>query len=303
MKFYFFILLVLSNNIFSMLNIKIKIKKNIDRSSSLNSFEQFPQEIKEHILSYALHLVVKNDIESTLKNITVLANVCRKFRHYLNNPLCLKKLIQLQVHLSIRKNEIEVASTFAQKPYLQIKSIKVWLEQLKNEIILEEEFLSAVQRGQLEIVEQLIRRGVNLNTIRKFETKDTALIAAIRNNNNAMTEKLLAAQADVNIQNGSGATPLIAAVCMHNTSIAKQLLARGAKVNIKTKCGSTAVLFAICGGCPLEIVEALLRAKADITVKDSQGRSPLDHALTTTFKNQKIIKLLLEHGAQRKSQL
>ncbi len=101
-----------------------------------------------------------------------------------------------------------------------------------------------------------------------------------------------AAEADMQ---QSGKTPLMLLVAEADAEVVKDLLdSKGnisrANVNAKeTQHGRTALIYAIWRG-NIEIINALLNAGADLTVKDSSGRTAVEHAMLTN--NPQVIELL-----------
>ena len=110
---------------------------------------------------------------------------------------------------------------------------------------------------------------------------------------------------DVNATGGYYVTPLIAALAGRHFQTAKLLRDKGAHPNIGHKGDNTPLHSAAFYG-DLEMVQVLLKYKADVNAQNSGGRTPLDSAsegfyfgATTNIalSLSKVARLLLEHGA------
>src|SRR6185436_12729873 len=127
----------------------------------------------------------------------------------------------------------------------------------------------AIQRAQVDMVKLLLAKGA------KFHGGELALAALSRNQDEslAMITALLQAGADVNSRNdtfvgGLSFTALYAASLKGNKDAVKLLLAQpGVKLDETHDGGETALMVAAEGG-HAEIVEMLLKAGADVSVKD-----------------------------------
>ncbi len=159
----------------------------------------------------------------------------------------------------------------------------------------------------------LIDKDANIND--KDKDGKTALVYAINNfnpfiqgNSNEMLiyiELLVENGAEVNIKTNTGETPLIVASEKHSDEIVDFLIKKGANVNEKDKKGETALLKVfkytglnsiqgtVNGDIP-KTLDILLKAKANIHIKNNQGNSVFSLAVE---RNLSIpIKLLLDNG-------
>jgi ankyrin repeat protein len=149
-------------------------------------------------------------------------------------------------------------------------------------------------RGEASL-KKLIKTGVDINI--KSNGGYTSLIFAARNGNVKVAKVLLDCGADVNITDVEGSTALIIAASVGSEEIVKLLLDHGAKavVNNSNKNGITALIIASHKG-KRKIVELLLNTpQIDIDAHTSSG-SALFYAVSAG--HEKIIKLLLDHGAK-----
>jgi hypothetical protein len=99
---------------------------------------------------------------------------------------------------------------------------------------------SAVIEGNLEVVEQHIRAGTDLD-IKENSGGSSPLISAALFGKTEIARALIQAGASVNFQNKEGSTPLITAAFFCRTEIVEALLANGADKTIKNNAGSTAI--------------------------------------------------------------
>jgi ankyrin repeat protein len=110
---------------------------------------------------------------------------------------------------------------------------------------------------------------------------------------------------DVNITGGYYVTPLIAALAGRRFQIAKLLRDKGAHPNVG-RIGDNTPLHSAAFYGDLEMVQVLLKYKADVNVQNSASRTPLDYASEGFYSGattdialslSKVARLLLEHGA------
>lgn len=106
--------------------------------------------------------------------------------------------------------------------------------------------------------------------------------------------------ADINCQNKFGYTALMVAA-MYNSDVVPVFLDYGADTDISNQSGWTALMHAV-QNSNLKSIQYLVQAGADLEKKESGlGRTALTIACTPPNKNQDIVKLLLEAGADVKS--
>lgn len=124
------------------------------------------------------------------------------------------------------------------------------------------------------ILKQLLNYGLNPNVFDK--RGQPILITSVGgfNANLEITQLLIRAGADLNIEDPQGRTPLIAAVEAGNIKALKLLLEAGANVNARTKKGLTAVLI-LGNSYKPECMQMLIKAGADLNAQDRQGRTAL----------------------------
>ena len=179
--------------------------------------------------------------------------------------------------------------------------------------------IAAAHDGNSQTVKLLIDKGADVSVrdhsvdgsrSRKFES--SALLDATDANDTASVRLLIEKGADVNAKNLIGDTPLMNAAGHGNLEVMKMLLAKGADVNavdaaegLRVKNGPialgsyTPLLFAVTYGGE-DAVKLLLDAGAKVNVQDARGMTPLMMAIATDRVNVRVVRLLLDKGADLK---
>ncbi|WP_298420172.1 ankyrin repeat domain-containing protein [uncultured Kordia sp.] len=103
-------------------------------------------------------------------------------------------------------------------------------------------FLLACYNGNAEVVEFLINKVENINSVTSY---GTPLMAAVYKKDEKIIDILLKHNVDVNKTDENGTTALHYATLFNNTSIAEKLINSGAKANKKDGSGKTALDYAI----------------------------------------------------------
>lgn len=160
-------------------------------------------------------------------------------------------------------------------------------------------FVASAQ-GDLQIVEDLIKNGANVNQALKNDPKAekpiyqgaTPLTIAVQNGHTEVAKLLITNGADVNhIINKTGATPLILAAQTGRIELAEFLIANGANINYVSRDGNNPIIRAAANG-HLEMVKLLIANGADINYV-----SPIDeNPITLAAKNGhlEIVKYMAE---------
>jgi uncharacterized protein len=130
----------------------------------------------------------------------------------------------------------------------------------------------AAMNGDTTAVQALLNEGVDINAAQGDGT--TALHWAASRDDLAMTQLLLKAKADVNAKTRlNEMTPLLMAARAGNGRIVDALLKAGADVKSTSTVGTTALMFAAASG-NVEAVQALIKAGAEVNAKDNtQGQT------------------------------
>jgi hypothetical protein len=146
---------------------------------------------------------------------------------------------------------------------------------------------SISRKGTLaQIQEVYLKNPQSINSI--SENKSSPLILACYRNNEAVALFLADKVEDINYNSGMGSA-LMAAVMSGNLVLIDKLISLKADLNLKDIQGKTALIYAVFFN-KNDIVKSLLKAGADKKIADNEGRAALDYA--NFNKNTELIILL-----------
>uniref|UniRef100_A0A7N6BUP9 KAP NTPase domain-containing protein n=1 Tax=Anabas testudineus TaxID=64144 RepID=A0A7N6BUP9_ANATE len=130
----------------------------------------------------------------------------------------------------------------------------------------------AAEQGNLDIVQELIRRGANVN----LDDVDcwTALISAAKEGHIEVVRELLENNANLEHRDMGGWTALMWAAYKGRTDVARLLLEKGANPNITGQYSVYPIIWAA-GRGHAEIVHLLLQHGAKVNCSDKYGTTPL----------------------------
>jgi ankyrin repeat protein len=120
------------------------------------------------------------------------------------------------------------------------------------------------------------------------------IFEASRTGNVARVSELIAARADVNVQDWSGMTPLHRAVFAGHQDIVSLLLNAGANPNLQNEEGDVPLYLAVSKDLK-EISVLLLNKGANPNIQNKNGETPLYCAIFKGYKQ--VVKILLQHKA------
>ena len=132
-----------------------------------------------------------------------------------------------------------------------------------------ETILNAAENGYTDVVQDLVARGMDINTT--DPDGSTLLLIAARGDNPVLVEYLLKNRAKVGKRNRYGDTALHLAASKGSTACATLLLTAGAEVNTS---GWTPLHYAAYGGFA-EVVELLVAKGALLDTRAPNGRTAL----------------------------
>ncbi len=154
--------------------------------------------------------------------------------------------------------------------------------------------LNAAKAGDMMQVKTLLETGdVDVNVIDSFQT--SPLMMAVDNRHLAVAEYLLQHGADIQLDNKYGYTPLMQAVMRNDPKMVNMLLDKGARIDQKNFYTELTPLMMAVDNGSLEMVELLIARKANLNLQDERGRSALMHA--SAARQSKIAERLLRAGA------
>jgi ankyrin repeat protein len=131
----------------------------------------------------------------------------------------------------------------------------------------------ALDRGFVNIVKELLRRGANVNVDKPYS--NAPLHNAIRNGYPEIVKQLCLAGADVNyVTMKDGYTALMSATDKNCLETLKELCKRGAHLDARHS-GTTTALLKACMSGNIDIAMELIRAGADVNLADYGGETPL----------------------------
>ena len=163
---------------------------------------------------------------------------------------------------------------------------------------LNQDFLSAAEQGQLDILKTCLEHGVDINTTNRQGR--TAIINASLNKHYECVSFLINAGADINKQDQTCFNPFLLSCLNNDMTLLRIVLPAKPNLDLLTRFGGVGITPASEKG-HVEIVRELLE-KTDINVNHTNfvGWTPLLEAIVLNDggeKQQQIVKLLLDNGA------
>ncbi len=165
--------------------------------------------------------------------------------------------------------------------------------------------VAASRPGSADAVRLLLSKGADSKVA--DVRGSTPLVEAARVNDIDVLRLLLNAPVNINAGGFAGATALNLAAGHANLAAVKLLLDKGADVNVanvsevRVKNGLIAIsrttaLMSAPESSP-EVMEALIKAGANVNAKDIRGMTPLMLAIATDSPDPRIVRMLLDRGA------
>ncbi|KAL3125270.1 hypothetical protein niasHT_000681 [Heterodera trifolii] len=153
---------------------------------------------------------------------------------------------------------------------------------------------SAVRHANLELCRVLIARGANVD-LGTDSAITPLMIAACDRSQTEIVTFLVENGANINLQNGDGATALMYACYQGNVDIVRLLLSHGANVELTDFTGYFALMTAAIGGS-LEVCRLLVEEwAADVNQQTNEHVDSLMGA--ACWGHLAVVNFLIEHGA------
>lgn len=149
----------------------------------------------------------------------------------------------------------------------------------------------AVQWGNSKVVKLLLDSDA---WVHAYPQEKTVLHESVKTGSVDIVKLLLAAGADINVDDDSGDTPLHMAIDSENVNILKLLIDSGANVNAKNEDSDTPLHTAI-EKQKVKAIKLLLDAGSDVHAQNMHKATPLH--LAANYCSDDVFRLLLETGA------
>lgn len=161
-----------------------------------------------------------------------------------------------------------------------------------------QEFLNAAEQGQLATLKNCVEKGVDINATNRQGR--TAIVNASLNKHYDCITYLISIGVDINKQDQTCFNPFLLSCLTNDLTLLRLVLPANPNLDLLTRFGGVGITPASEKG-HVEIVQELLE-KTDINVNHTNfvGWTPLLEAIVLNDgkeKQQQIVKLLLEHGA------
>nr|WP_064591485.1 ankyrin repeat domain-containing protein [Orientia tsutsugamushi] len=151
---------------------------------------------------------------------------------------------------------------------------------------------NAIKNNDSAGLDRLIAAGCDVNGL--CNNGFTALQRAVIEGNIQIIQKLLAAGADIDLGDNNWNSALHVASALGKIDIVEKLLAAGANVDLQDNNGHSALHMATIQG-KLDVIQKLLAAGANVDLQDNNGQPALYAAISNN--GQKLIYYLLDAGA------
>lgn len=155
--------------------------------------------------------------------------------------------------------------------------------------------ISVCLAGNIEIVKILIDKGADVNATNEYDSTALISVSFFPRNYPEIMKYLVQQGADVNAKNNFGYTALIMVSIRGNLEGVKYLVTHGANINIKRKYGNTALIYAAKDG-DLKMVKYLIKMGAYINIKNKNGYTALMFASENGHLG--IVEYLKSKGAR-----
>jgi uncharacterized protein len=189
------------------------------------------------------------------------------------------------------------------RPLISIVAALVVLAQLgcgreQEPAIMNEQLISAAERGDTAAVQRLIADGAAINA--QDARGRTPVMAATHANRVETVDALIRAGADINIRDDRKDNPFLYAGAEGLLDILRLTIAAGADTKLTNRFGGTALIPAAERGHVAIVFELLRRTDVDVNHINNLGWTALLEAIVLSdggVRHQQIVRLLIDHGA------
>ncbi len=227
------------------------------------------------------------DLNNIFMNETALTRACKN-----NHLSVVELLVNFGANLFLKNSQTTpyLSIAYAHKNIAMVKYFVTKLPNLINED--KEILIEVVRQNDLELLQYLIERSVDLNA-QESEDGLTPLMVAIEEGNSEIANVLIQNGANLDAQNDYGDTALTLAVEQSHqlkkiVPLIKLLIEKNADINLQNNEGKTALVIAI-DKKAYEIVRILVENGANIGLGDKKGNNAL--MLLAEHKNDTIIPI------------
>ncbi|XP_052001471.1 kinase D-interacting substrate of 220 kDa isoform X1 [Xyrauchen texanus] len=202
----------------------------------------------------------------------------------------------MEMSTSLKMSSVITQSLFSYVEEENLSAIKAHLDKYREVDTRSDNgqtpLMVASEQGSLEIVQELIKRGANIN----LDDIDcwTALISAAKEGHAGVVKELLENNANVEHRDMGGWSALMWAAYKGREEVARLLLQKGANPNITGQYSVYPIIWAA-GRGHAEIVQLLLQHGAKVNCSDKYGTTPLIWAARKGYYD--CVMHLLENGA------
>ena len=160
----------------------------------------------------------------------------------------------------------------------------------------------AYQREDYDMVESMIKRGLDINDVCKEHFTLLMLIGindkGDESNDKKFIKLLLNNGINIDQQNEpSNITALMASCSTGKLFMVNNLIEMGANLDLVNNEGASALIFAVKKN-DIKIAEALLDGGADINLRTNKGNSAINFATKNVTCNEDLVELLIKRGCE-----
>jgi len=157
--------------------------------------------------------------------------------------------------------------------------------------------IAAAYRDSADALKALLDAGAEARVPQGLRVRASPLVLASMTGDLANVKLLLAAGADPSAAAGAN-TPLTAALTFGYPDVARALIAAGASAHITESTGINLLHWAAITDRP-QVIPLLVEAGVPLDATDENGFTPLMYAATIDFGDSRVLRALLRAGADR----